>query len=500
MSLARCVMVQGTASGVGKSVIATAICRVLADEGFRVAPFKGQNMSLNAAVTPDGGEIGRAQAAQAEAARVAARVEMNPVLLKPEADARSHVVVLGRAVATQDAREFWRERASLWPIVRASLRTLRSEYDVVVIEGAGSPAEMNLRRGDLANMRVAAAAQAAVLLVGDIERGGIFAQLLGTLALLPATDRRRVRGLIVNKFRGDHELFSGGLRYLRRAARLPVLGVLPHDRGLDVPEEDSLALDGSDTARAGSLDIAVIRYPHISNFDDFAPLARAGAAVRYVRDPGGIGVPDLVILPGSKTTISDLEWLRESGIGARLRSLADAGVPILGVCGGFQMLGATLRDPRGIEGAPRSVRGLGLLPVSTTFRAAKRTVLVRGRLENGGALIPAADIDLQGYELHAGDSRADGAAPFATFIRPNGERVRDGAVSADGRVIGTYLHGLFENERLRASLLASLAGRRGIAPPFGSAATDRYAHLAAWFRAAIDVQSLLGVIGLEPRG
>lgn len=499
MSLARCVMVQGTASGVGKSVVATALCRVLADEGFRVAPFKGQNMSLNAAVTPDGGEIGRAQAAQADAARVPARVEMNPILLKPEGDARSQIVVLGRAVGSRGAREFWRDRGTLWPTVRASLRTLRSEYDVVVIEGAGSPAEMNLRRGDLANMRVAAAARAAVLLVGDIERGGIFAQLLGTLALLPPADRRRVRGLIVNKFRGDPALFAAGVRYLGRAARVPILGVLPHDRRLDVPEEDSLALDARDQAAAGGPDIAVIRYPHLSNFDDFAPLARSGARVRYVRDVAALGVPDLVVLPGSKTTLADLEWTRESGIGARIRALVDAGVPILGICGGFQMLGTILRDPDGVEGPARVVRGLGLLPVSTTFRSAKRTVLVRGRLANGGTLVPARDLELAGYELHAGDSRADGAAPFATLVRPNGRRVRDGAVSADGRVIGTYLHGLFENEPLREAMLATLARRRGSAPPAGTAAADRYAHLATWFRTAIDVPQLLGTIGLGHR-
>lgn len=500
MRLARCVMVQGTASGVGKSVIATALCRVLADEGLRVAPFKGQNMSLNAAVTPDGREIGRAQAAQAEAARVPARVEMNPVLLKPEGDARSQVVVLGRATGTRSAREYWRDRAVLWPTVRGALRTLRSEYDVVVIEGAGSPAEMNLRRNDLANMRVAAAAQAVVLLVGDIERGGIFAQLLGTLALLSPADRTRVTGLIVNKFRGDPALFAGGVAYLRRAAGLPILGVLPHDRRLNVPEEDSLALDRSDGPPGAALDIAVIRYPHISNFDDFAPLSEAGAAVRYVRDPAALGVPDLVVLPGSKTTIADLEWLRDVGIGPRLRSLADAGVPILGICGGFQMLGMTLRDPDGVEGPARTVRGLGLLPVSTTFRAAKRTVPVRGRLVDGGALVAERDLELRGYELHVGDTRASGASHFAVLIRPDGHGVRDGAVSPDGRVIGTYLHGLFEDRGLRDALLVSLARRRGVSPPSSTVALDRYAHLAAWFRDAIDVPRLLATIGAKPRG
>ena len=496
MTLARCVMVQGTASGVGKSVIATAVCRVLADEGFRVAPFKGQNMSLNAAVTPDGREIGRAQAAQADAARVPARVEMNPVLLKPESEARSQVIVLGRSTGSRSARDYWREREALWPTVKSALRTLRSEYDVVVIEGAGSPAEMNLRRTDLANMRVAAAARAAVLLVGDIERGGVFAQLLGTLALLPQADRRRVRGLIVNKFRGDPALFSAGVRYLRRASGLPVLGVLPHDRALDVPEEDSQALERPDPSR-GTIDIAVVRYPRISNFDDFGPLAAAGAPVRYVREAASLGVPDLVVLPGSKTTIADLEWLRDNGIGARIRSLADAGVPILGICGGFQMLGLTLRDPIGIEGPARTVRGLGLLPVATTFRAVKTTVPVRGRLANGGTIVPARDLELRGYELHAGDTRGTGVVPFAAIVRPGGRPVADGAVSPDGRVAGTYLHGLFENAELRSRALSELARRRGVAAPAGAAPLDRYAHLAAWLRSAIDVPELLATIGVR---
>lgn len=499
MKLAPCVMVQGTASGVGKSVIATALCRVLADEGLRVAPFKGQNMSLNAAVTADGGEIGRAQAAQADAARVEARVEMNPILLKPEGDRRSQVIVLGRAVGSRSAAEYWRDRASLWPTVRSALHTLRSEYDVVVIEGAGSPAEMNLRRGDLANMRVAAAAGASVLLVGDIERGGIFAQLLGTLALLPSADRRRVGGLLVNKFRGDPALFAGGVRYLQRAAHLPVLGVLPHDARLNVPEEDSLALDTNVVAAAGKLDIVVIRYPHISNFDDFSPLAHGGACVRYVDAPALVGVPDLVVLPGSKTTISDLEWLRDSGIGPRLRSLADAGVPIFGICGGFQMLGAELHDPDGIEGTARSVRGLGLLPVATTFTAAKQTVRVQGRLTNGGILVARPGLGISGYELHAGNTRTNGATPFAMLTRAGGGQARDGAVSVDGRVIGTYVHGLFDNEVFRESLLETLARRRGIAPPAASMPADRYAHLATWFRKALDVPGLFRAVGLASR-
>lgn len=492
-------MVQGTASGVGKSVIATALCRVLADEGLRVAPFKGQNMSLNAAVTPDGGEIGRAQAAQADAARVAARVEMNPVLLKPEGDTRSQVVVLGRATASRDARDYWRTRSALWPTVRAALGTLRAEYDVVVIEGAGSPVEMNLRRADLANMRVATAGDAAVLLVGDIERGGVFAQLLGTLALLAESERRRVRGLIVNKFRGDPTLFAGGVRYLHRAAHLPVIGVLPHDSALGVAEEDSLGL-GEPVPAAGALDIAVIRFPHISNFDDFAPLAEAGAAVRYVREPRSLGVPDLVVLPGTKTTLDDLEWLRAGGLAARLAALADLGVPLLGICGGFQMLGRRLSDPDGVEGPPRMVRGLGLLDAATVFRRAKHTVPVDGTVEHGGALFGASGAQLRGYELHCGETNVAADRTFAALRRPDGTRVVDGGLSEDGRIVGTYLHGLFENDALRRALLHSLALRRGIDPPVGVAVIDRYARLADWFRSAVDTPWLLRTLNAPRRG
>jgi len=492
--LAPCLMVQGTASDVGKSVIVTAICRVLADRGLHVAPFKGQNMSLNAAVTSSGGEIGRAQAAQADAARVPARVEMNPVLLKPESDGRSQVIVLGRPTGSRDARDYWSGRNELWPTVRGALQTLRHEYDVVVIEGAGSPAEMNLRRMDLANMRVATAADASVVLVADVERGGVFAQLLGTLALLPPTERARIRGLLVNKFRGDRALFDGGVSYLRRRSRRPVIGVLPYDPSLQVPPEDSLGLH--DAAPTVGLDVAVLRFPHIANFDDFAPLAAAGVGVRYVGAPETLGVPDLVVLPGSKTTIADLEWLRASGLAARIRALVDAGVPVLGICGGFQMLGQQLRDPAGIEGQVADARGLGLLDVVTVFRAAKSTVPVRAGLRRGGALFGDDQIPFSGYELHCGQTKG-ARIEFARLRRPTGEEIGDGAVSQDGRVVGTYVHGLFANIGLRDALLRRLAARRGIAPPSGVTPVDPYAHLADWFRAAADVPWIVRTLGLD---
>lgn len=488
--LAPCLMVAGTASDVGKSVVATALCRVLAEDGFRVAPFKAQNMSLNAAVTPDGLEIGRAQAAQADAAGIAARPEMNPLLLKPETDGRSQLVVLGRSVGSVAAADYWRRRSDLWPVVTRSLRTLRREFDVVVIEGAGSAAELNLRRADVANLRLAAHARASVILVGDIERGGIFAQLLGTLDLLRPAERRLVRGLLVNRFRGDPELFASGVRILERRSGLAVLGVLPYADDLAVPAEDSLALDRPHPGSADGLEIAAVRYPHISNFDDLEPLTAAGARVRFVRSAAEIGVPDLVVLPGSKTTVADLEWLRARGIGARLRTLADAGVPILGICGGFQMLGLTLADPAGAEGPPGTVRGLGLLDVETVFTPTKQTVPVAGWL-TGETFLGPTGTDVAGYELHLGKTRRRGAGPFAVLHRgPSGERLVDGAVSADGLVVGTYVHGLFANGAIRSALFARLGERRGgvhAAQPLGD---DRYAALSAWFRAGVDVSKI----------
>jgi adenosylcobyric acid synthase len=357
-------MVQGAASGVGKSVLATALCRVLHEDGFRVAPFKAQNMSLNAAVTEEGGEIGRAQAVQAHAAGVPPRVTMNPILLKPEADNRSQLVVLGKARGYATAG-YWRGRNTLWPIVSAALDQLRREFEIVVIEGAGSPAELNLRRVDIANMRIAAEAEASVILVGDIERGGIFAQLLGTLDLLPRSERGRVRALVVNKFRGDVSLFDDGVRILRERTNLPVF-VLPFVDDLGVPAEDGLAAENPLASPDGP-EIAVIVYPHVSNHDDLEPLAAAGARLRYVRHPRDLDRPDLIVLPGSKITVADLAWLRRRRLAYRICMLARGGTPVLGICGGYQMLGRELRDTAGVDGS------VGEVPDSTCFRLTRRS-------------------------------------------------------------------------------------------------------------------------------
>lgn len=487
-------MVQGSASGVGKSVIATALCSLLAEEGLLVAPFKAQNMSNNAAVTKDGREIGRAQAAQAEAAGIEATVDMNPILLKPEADDRSQLVVRGRVVGSFGAREYWARRPALWPIVASSLRILRQAYDVVVIEGAGSPAELNLRRHDIANMRVARHVRASVLLVGDIERGGIFAQLLGTLDLLPAAERRLVAGLIVNRFRGDVSLFAAGSRLLARRARVPVVGILPYHPRLRVRAEDSMSLDDPPGASAGQLRVAMVAYPRVSNFDDLDPLRWAGITVDVVRRPDEVGMPDLVVLPGSKATIADLDWMRRTGVATAVVRAADAGVPILGICGGFQMLGQRLDDSDAIEGPARNVAGLGLLPVQTRFSAPKSTRRVAGEIAAPGASLFPAATRFEGYEIHMGVTDLGTAQPFASVWSGRaGAALPDGAVSRDGLVMGTYVHGLFAASVVDA-VLESLRRRRGWAGRLPGSTSDSEASLVAWLRRGADVQRILAMV------
>lgn len=503
MAPAPCLMVQGTASGVGKSLITTALCRIFARRGLRVAPFKAQNMSLNAAVTADGGEIGRAQATQAEAAGLEPSVDMNPVLLKPEGHDCSQVVVRGVPIGRMTFAEYGRRRDELLAIVAESLARLRASHDVIMIEGAGSPAEINLAEGEIVNMRVARLAQAPVLLVGDIDRGGVFAALVGTLALLEPDDRARVAGLVVNRFRGDPAILGPGLAMLSARTGVPVLGVVPWlDRRL-VAAEDSLDLD--DDAVAGAepamLDIAVVRLPRIANFDDVEPLAREpGVGVRFVRTPAGLAGADLVVLPGSKSTMADLAWLRATGLAAALVSAVTGGTPAIGVCGGYQMLGHTLEDRAGVDGSPGVVAGLGILPAATTFAAAKRTVRVRAGVTAASPLLaPIAGHVVDAYEIHMGHTVTDGSpAPFVV-VGPDGEGV-DGVVGAAGLVLGTYLHGLFADDGLRRALLGALARRRGVAPDsrWGSPqpATERYDRLAGAVTAALDVAAIARLVGL----
>lgn len=500
----RVLMVQGTMSSVGKSLLVAALCRICAQDGWRVAPFKAQNMALNSFATRDGREVGRAQAMQAAAAGVDVTVEMNPVLLKPEADSQSQVVVMGKPWARLKARDYYARKRELWQVVTAALDTLRAQYDLVIIEGAGSAAELNLKRGDIVNMAVAQYAHAPVLLVGDIDRGGIFAQLLGTLLLLEADERRLVRGLVVNRFRGDASLFHEGVTILEERGGVPVLGVVPFIRDLGIADEDSVALDDMQavpTAPDG-LTIAVIRLPHISNFDDFDALrAEPGVAVSFADQPADLHGADLLIIPGTKTTVADLHWLHQRGLADELVRRARAGTPLLGICGGYQMLGTAIYDPDGSESDTPEVAGLGLLPITTHFSRQKQTIRAEGRLAaDRGLFAGAGEQACNGYEIHMGRTVLhEGALPLLAITR-RGEHPAsdsDGATTPDGSIAGTYMHGLFDNDGLRHALLANLAARTGTPRAQSFATFDReaqYNRLAAVVREHLDMARLSRII------
>ena len=499
---ARVLMVQGTASSVGKSLLCAGLCRLLRQDGFRVAPFKAQNMALNSFATPEGLEIGRAQAVQAAAAGIAPHVDMNPILLKPEADSRAQVVLLGKSAGAMTARDYFERKLDLWSYVTASLDRLRTQYDVVVIEGAGSPAEVNLRSREIVNMRVARHAEAPVLLVGDIDRGGVMASLCGTLDLLLPEERELVHGLIVNRFRGDPSLFQDGVTFLEERTGLPVLGVVPYLSGLRIADEDSVALEGrSQDAGAKPIDVAVLRLPHIANFDDFSPLeAEPAAGVRYVSDADRLGWPDVLIVPGTKSTMADLTWLRQARLAERVVGLAAAGTLVLGICGGFQMLGQRLLDPEGVESPAAEAPGLGLLPIETRFLPEKTTLQVRGEVVSAAAPLAAAQRSpLTAYEIHMGQSRPlDGQATSPAFRLEDGRL--DGCVSPAGNVIGTYLHGVLANAPLRHSLLSWAAVRKGISLDHLPAAPDdaeaEFDRLAGALRQALNVPLLYHIAGL----
>jgi adenosylcobyric acid synthase len=496
-------MVQGTASSVGKSLLVTALCRYFQQQGLRVAPFKSQNMALNSAVTPTGGEIGRAQAVQAEAAGVEPTVEMNPVLLKPEGESRSQVVVLGRPLGSMSAAEYHAYKPELRRVIAECLEALRARYDLLVIEGAGSPAEVNLRDRDIVNMHVARAVDARVLLVGDIDRGGVFAAFVGTLELLEPEDRARVAGFVINKFRGDVGLLAPGLDFLRARTGLPTLGVLPYLPRLHVADEDSLALDDRRRrARPGGdvLDVAVVRLPRISNHDDFQPLEHEpGVSLRFIDGPDDLSSADLAVLPGSKCTVSDLAWLRATGLADVLVARARRGAPVLGVCGGCQMLGVVIEDPHEVESPHAQVEGLGLLPLRTRFAREKTTAQVVARIGRAAFLgDPARDREVvRGYEIHMGAVEPVGsAAPAFYILARNGRETSavDGAVSDDGTVVGTMVHGLFTNDTVRDALVTTLRARRGLPPLADRAAAPpheaEYDRLADTVRAYLDVNAL----------
>ena len=493
MSRAKRIMVQGTMSGAGKSLLCAALCRIFAQDGYRVAPFKSQNMALNSFVTRDGLEMGRAQVVQAQAAGVEPDVRMNPILLKPSSDTGSQVIVGGEVRGQMSAAAYFRMKRQLIPEILAAFDSLSAEADIVVIEGAGSPAEINLKADDIVNMGLAKLVDAPVLLAGDIDRGGVFAQLYGTVALLEPEERARIAGLVINKFRGDVDILRPGLAMLEEKTGLPVLGVVPYLH-VEIEDEDSLSerLNARDAVKP--LDVAVIRLPHISNFTDFIPLEQHELlGVRYVQRARELGAPDLVILPGTKNTMEDLLWLRQSGLEAAVRRLAQAQTPVLGVCGGYQMLGQTLDDPAGTEsGKPLSLAGLGLLPTRTTFDAQKRRTQVRAVALGA----PFAGARMTGYEIHNGRTTVNGE-PFCRLA----DGTPEGCVCPN--VFGTYLHGLFDSGELTQALVKLLCARKGISPKEtrpASMAEYRQAQfdlLADGVRRALDMGAVYHAMGMK---
>lgn len=505
------IMVQGTASSVGKSLLVTALCRMFRREGLRVAPFKAQNMALNSAVTVNGEEIGRAQAVQAEAAGILPCVEMNPILLKPEGERRSQVVVLGKSIGSMTAIEYHEYKPRLSKVIEDSLARLRADYDMVVIEGAGSPAEINLKSRDIVNMHVAKLADAPVLLAGDIDRGGLFASFVGTMELLETDERARVAAFIVNKFRGDEALLKPGLDFLTERTGKPVLGIVPYVSNLRLAEEDSLSLDSRSARRRpfqSELDIVVVRLPRISNYDDVLNLEHeTGVVVRFVDQLEDIDGADLAILPGSKSTVSDLAWLRISGIADVILARAEHREPVLGFCGGCQMLGETIEDPYGVESAEQHVRALGLLPLRTRFEREKMTAQVRARIAIPSFLTDGMMVeqDVTGYEIHMGaiELTRSGKNLFEIVSR-NGRReaVTDGAVSDGGAIVGTMLHGLLENEVIRTRLLRFLRRRKGLvevsAAQAGPTKQEEYDRLEATVRKHLDCELLWRIARMTP--
>jgi adenosylcobyric acid synthase len=467
------VMIQGTGSNVGKSTLVAGLARVLVRRGLKVAPFKPQNMSNNAAVAIDGGEIGRAQAVQALAARVPPSVHMNPVLLKPETDTGAQVIVQGRRVGTLRARDFSARKPDLLPAVLDSFARLAGDADIVLVEGAGSPAEINLRAGDIANMGFAAAADVPVLLAGDIDRGGVIASLVGTHAVIEAADRARIRGFLVNKFRGDPRLFDDGVTAIEQMTGWPCLGVVPWLREAAwLPAEDAVDLDRAGDVKETSLTIVVPMLSRIANFDDLDPLGmEAGVTLRFIRPGEPLpGDADVVILPGSKSTIGDLAFLRQQGWDIDIKAHVRRGGHVLGLCGGYQMLGRTIADPHGIEGPAATVEGLGLLDVTTEMTTDKSTTQVEGRHCATGSAV-------KGYEIHLGRTEGpDCQRPVLTIAgRP------DGAASSDGRIQGTYVHGLFGSDQFRRAWLANfgVASRLGYETRVEQAIDALADHLAA---------------------
>ena len=488
--MAKNIMIQGTMSNAGKSLLAAGLCRVFKQDGYRTAPFKSQNMALNSFITAAGGEMGRAQVVQAEAAGIPPDVRMNPILLKPTTDMGSQVIVNGAVQGNMRAMEYYRRKPEFFPAVMAAYESLASEFDIIVIEGAGSPAEINLKRDDIVNMGLAKRVNAPVLLVGDIDRGGVFAQLYGTVALLEEDERALIKGVVVNKFRGDRAILEPGLAMLEKLCGVPVAGVLPYLH-VDIDDEDSLSERFGRDGQAKLIDIAVARLPRISNFTDLGPFERyANVSVRYVSSPKELGDPDLIVLPGTKSTIEDLRWLRQNGLEAAIKQAASRGTPVAGICGGPASGSRRISDPEGAEAAPGTeLSGLGLLDMETVFRGDKVQTQTRGRFgEIEGLLSSLTGLSYEGYEIHMGRSRE---------ARP--------ALTGKGNVYGTYIHGIFDAPNVADEVLKALCRRKGAdfarlgAFDAASYRERQYDLLADAVRASLDMDLVYRSMGVGRR-
>ena len=486
--MAKNIMIQGTMSNAGKSLLAAGLCRIFKQDGYRVAPFKSQNMALNSFITKTGAEMGRAQVVQAEAAGIEPDVRMNPILLKPTTDVGSQVIVNGQVQGNMRAMEYYRRKREFIPAVMEAYNSLAQEYDIIVIEGAGSPAEINLKATDIVNMGLAELVDAPVLLVGDIDRGGVFAQLYGTIALLEPQEQQRIKGTIVNKFRGDRAILQPGIDILEKICGVPVAGVIPYTH-VDIDDEDSLSTRFHTGDGRKDIDIAVVKLPRISNFTDVSPLERfESVSVRYIERPDQLHQPDMILLPGTKSTIADLLWLRQSGLEAAICQQAARGCIVFGICGGYQMLGASVRDPLGVEAAGvTEIKGMGLLPMDTVFQGEKVQQQTSGVFgEIPGALHSLSGMKYTGYEIHMGRSRQQ-LAPLVN----------------QGNVYGSYIHGIFDGAGIAQAVIGDLAARKGIDP--GTLTVfdperykqEQYDKLADAVRGGLDMDFVYRVLNRE---
>lgn len=497
-------MIVGTMSGSGKSLVAAALCRCFARKGIKTAPFKAQNMSLNSFVTKDGGEMGRAQVVQAHAAGLEPHTDMNPVLLKPLGRAGSQVILNGEAIGNYPAEDYYAVKERIRKAALDAFDRLSEKHELIILEGAGSPAEINMMEDDFVNMRMAEYANAPVLLVADIDRGGVFASIYGTIKLIPEKQRKLIKGIIINKFRGDKSLLEPGLRQIAELTEVPVLGVLPFIQDLRIDDEDSVALDNRPVREDAVLDIAVIRLPMISNYTDFFPLENTpGVRLRYVEDTYALGDPDLIIIPGSKNTMSDLRHIMKTGWAEALSAAEAKEIPLMGICGGFQMLGVRVFDPTGVEGMPGEETGLNLLPVTTVLEKKKELAQVEG-VTTGECPFAKAGTKFKGYEIHSGRTTTNIPVAFPLSIRKRlskDVKEKAGAISENGLVFGCYIHGIFDEREFTQNLLDWLCERKNIgqiqAGPASASLPEDFDHIADVLENNIDMHAVRQIAGLQ---